>query len=319
MALQTTGSGGISAEFKTYYDRKLLLRTEPTLVHTKFGQKRGIPKNGGKIIEFRRFSNLSTATTALTEGALYSSLKDLTVTAITATIAQYGDAVGFSDIVTTVALDPLLDEAVDILAQQAGATIDEIVREVLAAGTTVQYANGKAGRTSIASGDVMTPAEVRIAALTLRLNRAQKIDGMYHAVIHPRTAYDLMNTSEWRDAQNYNRTGRIFDGSLGDLYGVRFWETDVAKVWTNASNGAGGAGNVDVFGSMVFGSNAYGIVDLSGHNLHTIYKALGSAGTADPLDQQQSFGWKVAFVAKILNDLFMVRVEHSASTANNAS
>jgi N4-gp56 family major capsid protein len=155
--------------------------------------------------------------------------------------------------------------------------------------------------------------------LQLKLNRARKINGFYQAIVHPRTAHDLMETSEWREAQNYGQTGRIFDGSLGTLYGVKFWESDKAKVFTNASSGAGGAGNIDIFATVILGQNAYAIVDLAGHNLKTYHKPLGSAGTADPVDQQQSMGWKVGFTAKILHDAFMIRVEHACSTANNAS
>lgn len=320
MALQTTGSAGLAPELKTYYDKRLLVRTESEgLIHAKFGQKRPIPKGEGKQVEFRRFSNLATATAPLTEGQLYTNLKDISVTSVTATIAQYGDAVGFSDLVSTTTIDPVLSETVDILGYQAAETLDELARAVLVAGTNVQYAAGRTQRTNIAAGDILTPTEVRLAALNLRLGRAKKINGMWHAIIHPRAAYDLMNTNEWRDAQNYNRTGRIFDGSLGDLYGVRFWESDKAMSWANASNGAGSTGNVDVFASLFFGADAYGIIDLAGHNLRSIYKPLGSAGTADPLEQQQTMGWKVAWGAKILNDAFMVRVEHACSTANNAS
>lgn len=297
---------------KTFYDKALLVRTVPNLIHTNFAQQRSIPMHGGKIIEFRRFSGLATATTPLSEGTP-PSLKDLTVTAITATVAQYGDAVGFSDLVSTTTIDPILSETVEILAEQAAQTIDEVVREVLVLGTSVRYANGKTARNQILAGDVLTPAEVRLAVLDLKLGRARKIGGFYQAMIHPRAAHDLMASSEWREAQNYGQTGRIFDGSLGTLYGVKFWESDVAKVYANAGSG----GTVDVFPSLFFGADAWGMVKLAGHNLQTYFKPKGSAGTADPIDQQQSLGWKVSFVAKILTDAFMLRLEHSTSTAAN--
>lgn len=318
MALQTTGSAGLSPEMKTFYDRTLLVRTMPNLIHTNFAQQRRIPMHGGKTIEFRRFSSLATAVTPLTEGTP-PSLKDLTVTAITATIGQYGDAVGFSDLVSTTTIDPLLTETTEILADQAAQTIDEVVREVLVLGTSVRYANGKTSRTTIVAADILTPAEIRLAVLDLKLNRARRINGFYQALVHPRAVHDLMNTTEWREAQNYHSSGRVFDGSLGTLYGVKFWESDVAKVYVNASNGAGAAGTIDVFATLFFGADAWGMVSLAGHNLQTYYKPKGSAGTADPIDQQQSLGWKVSFVAKILTDAFMLRLEHATSTANNAS
>jgi N4-gp56 family major capsid protein len=313
MALQTTGSAGLSPEMKTFYDRVLLRRTVPSLLYAQFGQKRPIPANGGKTIEFRKFSGLAVAKTALTEGQLYTNLKDITVTSTTATIAQYGDAVGFSDLVSTTTIDPVLTETTQILGEQSAETIDELVRDVLVAGTNVTYAGGRTSRGAVTASDVMSPAEVRKAVLLLKLARAPKINGKYHAIIHPRQAYDLINSTEWRDAQNYNRTGRIFDGSLGELYGVVFWETDKAPELLNQGAGS----TVDIYQAMFFGAEAYGIVDLAKHNLRTIYKALGSAGTADPLEQQQTMGWKVAFATKILQDMFLLRYETAASTAVN--
>lgn len=313
MALHTTGSAGLSPEMKTFYDRLLLKRTLPELLFAKFGQKKEIPKNGGKIIEFRKWAGLAVAKTPLTEGTLYPNLKDLTVTAITATIAQYGDAVGFSDLVLTTTIDDFLVEATEIQGEQSAETIDEVIRDVVVAGTNVAYAGGRASRVTLTAADVFTPAEVRKGVLGLKLNRAGKIGGKYHCIIHPRQEFDLIASQEWRDAQNYNKTGRIFDGSLGELYGVVFWVTDKVPELLNA----GAGGTVEVYQAMFFGSQAYGVVDLAKHNLRTITKQVGSSGSADALDQQGTHGWKCAFVAKILNDMFMLRYETAASTATN--
>lgn len=314
--LHTTGSAGLSAEMKTYYDRRLIARALPNLLFAKFGQKRGIPRRGGKIVEFRKFASLGVAKTTLTEGTPPDG-QTLSVSAITATVEQKGAYVAFSDLVATTTIDPILEETTDLLSEQAAETIDELIRDVLVTGTSVQYGDGSlANRAAIVAGSTLSVAAVRRAVLTLQLNRARKIDGAYHAIIHPRTAHDLQGTTEWINAQlNGERTGRVQDGSLGMLYGVKFWVTDKAPVVVN-----GGSGSVvDVYQSLFFGADAFGIVELAGHNLQTFYKPLGSAGTADPLNQNQTMGWKVTFGTKIISDEFMVRVEHSTSTANNAS
>lgn len=93
---QTTGTSTLSAEMKTFYDKTLLDNAEPQLVHDQFGQERNIPAHGGKTIEFRKFSSLAKATTALTEGVTPDG-KSLTVTSKTATVAQYGDYIVQSD------------------------------------------------------------------------------------------------------------------------------------------------------------------------------------------------------------------------------
>ena len=142
----------------------------------------------------------------------------------------------------------------------------------------------------------------------LTINRAKKINGYYQAIIHPRVAIDLQSTNEWVTANQYAQSGRQFDGSLGELYGVKFWVTDKAKVFTGL-----GEGGIDVYSTLFFGQNAYGVIALDGHSLKSFFKPLGSAGTADPVDQQQSMGWKVAFGAKILNEAYMLRYESAAS------
>ena len=324
MALQTTGSAGLSDEMKTFYDRMLLERTVPNLVHAKFGQTKRIPANGGRIIEWRKFSALSTATTPLVEGSLYTDLKDLTVTAITGTVAQYGDAVGFSDLVSVVAIDPILAETTKILAEQAAQTIDELIRDTLTStGTTVDYANAAANRAAVAANDDFANMDgagstqtggslrdLRLIALTLELNRARKIGGYWQVITHPRVMFDIQSTTEWREVQLYNQTNRIIDGSVGEIYGMKFWVTDVAKVFTGA-----GAAGIDVYTMLVFGQDAFGQVELSTGNLQTIYKPLGSAGTSDPLNQQQTMGWKVTFGTKILQQAFMLRYECAVSTS----
>jgi N4-gp56 family major capsid protein len=323
MALQTTTSSGLSAEMKTLYDRMLLERTVPNLLHAKFGQPKRIPQGSGRVIEWRTFAGLNTATDALVEGTLYTDLKDLTVTAITGTVAQYGDAVGMSDLVMTTTFDPLLAETTKILAEQASQTIDELVRDVLVAGTTVEYANTRANRGAVTATDTIAEmdgagsttaggslSDLRLIALTLELNRARRIGGYWQAITHPRVMFDIQATTEWREAQLYNQTNRIFDGSVGEIYGIKFWVTDVAKVF----EGEGDSG-IDVYSMLVFGQDAFGIVELGGHNLETIYKPLGSAGTADPLNQVATMAWKVTFGTRILQQAFMLRYECAVSTA----
>lgn len=89
-ALNKTTDGALSPEMKTFYDKTLITLASPYLVHDQFGQKRDIPQNGGKIIEFRKFSALPKALTPLTEGVTPSGNK-LNVSSVSASVEQYGD------------------------------------------------------------------------------------------------------------------------------------------------------------------------------------------------------------------------------------
>lgn len=306
MALETTST--LPTEIKTFYDRNLLERAVPRFVHGQFGQERPLSKSNGKTIEFRRFSNLAAATTALTEGTTPAG-SNLSVTAITATISQYGDFVTGSDMLDLTAIDPILTETTDIQGDQSGDTMDIIVREILNAGTNVQYANNRVSRVTVAATDVLTVLEVRKAVRTLKRANARPMgDGNYVAVVHPDTCFDLMGDSAWVNAAQYAGSGQIFAGEIGRIHGVRFVETTNAKKFAGA-----GAAGVDVFSTLFFGMNAYGIVPLEGQNLSTYFKPVGSSGSADPLNQRWSMGWKVAFTAQILNQTYMLRLEHGAT------
>jgi N4-gp56 family major capsid protein len=307
---QTTQTAGLSPTMQTYYDRKLLGRMLPNLVHRQFGQKRPMPKNNGKTANFRKFSSLAPATTPLTEGVTPNG-NNITITEVTATIAQYGDYVEHSDLVDLVAIDPVVDEMADVLGEQGAETIDAVTRDAISTGTNVQYANGRASRATVAAGDNLTVNEVRKAVRTLKRNKAKPIDGKdYVAIVEPGTTYDLQSDPKWEEAAKYAGSKQIFDGEIGRLYGVRFVETTEAKKFPGA-----GAGGVDVYSTLVIGKDAYGIIDISGSgNARMIIKPKGSAGAADPLNQRGTVGWKVeAYTAKILEQAAMVRIEHTVS------
>ena len=87
--INTTGAAGMSPEMKTYYDKNLIVNATPKLRHDQFAQKRPIPKNGGKIIEFRRYGTLPVITTALVEGVTPAG-QSVKVSTITSEVQQYG-------------------------------------------------------------------------------------------------------------------------------------------------------------------------------------------------------------------------------------
>jgi N4-gp56 family major capsid protein len=136
-----TTDTGLSDEMKTFYSDYLIDMAEPLLVHDQFGQKQPIPKNGGKTIEFRKYSPLAKALTPLTEGVTPNGQK-LNMSVIPATVAQYGGYVTLSDVLLLTAIDNNLLQATELLASQAGRTLDTVTREVLQGGTNVMYAQG---------------------------------------------------------------------------------------------------------------------------------------------------------------------------------
>ncbi len=310
---QTTLSGGLSDEMKTYYSDYLIDNAQPELVHDQFGQKHPIPKNGGKTIEFRKFLPLGKALTPIEEGKTPDG-QSLTVTKLEATVAQYGNYVTLSDLIQLTAIDNTLVETTKLLGAQAGMTLDTITREVLNGGTNVIYAGGKEARTALTADCKLTVDDIYKAARFLKAQNAPKIEGGYVAIIHPDVAYDLMRDEEWIDVHKYSATSEIFEGEIGKIGGVRFVETTEAKIFADA-----GASNRDVYSTLVLGANAYGVTELEGGGLQHIVKQLGSGGTSDPLNQRGTAGWKATKVAERLVESYMVRIESASSFESGAN
>ena len=314
--VMTTLTESLSAEMKVYYDDVLLDNAKPNLVHDQFGQKRPIPANRGKQIEFRRYKSLPKALTPLTEGVTPDP-NSLTVTTVTANVAQYGDWISLSDVLLLTAIDNNLVEAVQLLGDQAGRTLDTITRDIINGGTNVLYApNGTdavTSRAAIKATSLLTTQLVMKAAAILKGANAATYDNDYVAIVHPYVAYDLMQDEGWKDWHKYTSPENAYEGELGKIGRVRFVESTEAKIWANEGNG------VSVFSTLVIGKNAYGVTEVEGGGLETIVKQKGSAGTADPLDQRASAGWKAIKTAEILSDEFMVRIESSSSFSTAAA
>lgn len=396
-AVQTTLLAALSPEMKTFYDMTLIDEATAQLVHDQFGQKRPIPAGGGKTIEFRKFSQLPKALTPLTEGVTPSG-QDVTVTAITSTVAQYGDYIVSSDVLELTALDNIILENTKLLGKQAGLTLDTVTREIINAGTNVSYASAWSGTTEVAvtaRKGLDTTAKITVDAIQrvvakLRAQNAPTINGDYVGIIHPYIAYDLMRDPEWVDSHKYAVPENLYQGEIGKVGGVRFVQSTEAKIFKGAdlasdsrnlaingnvsanattavldggtfaanalagralliggnvyhvaSNtassgtatitlatgekfaaisdntvvypGEGGKDGIAVFSTLILGDGAYGVTEITGGGLQTIVKQKGSAGSADPLDQRSSVGWKAIKTAEILVDEYMVRLETASS------
>ena len=114
-----------------------------------------------------------------------------------------------------------------------------------------------------------------------------------------------MRDPAWIDAHKYAQPENLYEGELGEIGGVRFVQSTEAKVYT----GSGCPSGLAVFGSLFFGEGAYGVTEIEGGGLETIVKQKGSAGTADPLNQRSSVGWKALKTAELLIPNYLVRVE----------
>lgn len=330
MGLNTTSN--IAPAIQAYYDRNLLERAVPADIHGRFGQLRPIKMRSGNQIKFRRYEALTASTTPLVEGVTPSG-SSLSVTDVTATLAQYGDYVTITDMVDMTNQDPVLTEAGMVLGEQGGTTIDQVRRDVLVAGTNVIYTNGSARNTL---NTVLSSVSLRMAIRTLDRQNAKYVKDMitatngigttpirkaYIGLVHPDTVAQLEAIIGFIPVSEYSSAMKAEEDEVGSFKEIRFFKSTNCKVFLASgaavgSDGmisAGGVSN-DVYATLIIAANAYGVCPLSGQAMENIIKPLGSGGTADPLSQRCTSGWKATTTTKILNDAWMTRIEHTNLT-----
>lgn len=323
MTLTTTTT--LSSAMATYWSMDLMDRMVPLLVHTRYAKKGKIPRGRGKVMRVFRLQSLALNKVPLTEGSPPAG-KALAAGYIDIPIIQLGDFVNMTDVVQTQVFDPLLNDVSEALGEQAGGSVEAYTVDKLELGTNVQFANGKANRAALVAADKYTAAEGMIAVRTLKTAKVRPFpDGYFRALIHPYATHDLRLDPRWIDAAKYADPTRIESGEIGRLDQIIYIESTERPIYQDA----GTTGPVDVLTTLVFGPGAfacpsYEAEELGGDGtteaedaytipIKMIVKQLGSAGTLDPLDQQSTAGWKVSHQAQIIDDVRMVRVEHTSS------
>ncbi len=300
----------LPSQNKVFYDRTLLERLLPNLVFLEHGQKykRPIPKNEGATINFRRFNSLPVPSDSLVEGITPGG-RNLSIDQVIATVKQEGDFVLLTDLIDMVGIDPVVTETTELIAEQAAQTLETRVRDIIFNGTNVFYVGGGPARDDVAAADILTGTHIRRVRQIMARNNVKPVGGDYIGFIHPDTAFDLKGHSEWREPNLYVDVKNIINGEIGKLYGIRFVETTMCAIYEGQ-----GAGDIDVYGSLFVGADAYGVVDVAGGSKpEVIVKSKGSAGSADPLDQRSTVGWKALMTAVRLQELALVRIEHAVS------
>jgi N4-gp56 family major capsid protein len=307
---------GLTAPMQIFYDRVFLERAKTELRHDFGAQVKNVPMNSGKTVYFTRFTPLALATTALSEAANPSAV-DMTASTISAVLADYGNYTTVGSLYSMTSIEEGLREHVEIHGQNAGETIDRLIRTQLLAGATTAYVStvAVAHLTNIHTSDTLTGLEVRRVVRTLKKNKAPKFEGsMYRAIIGPDTAMDLMGNSEWLDAHRYTNADAIMRGVVGKLHGVEFVETNDQSLTLSAGFSTSANVVATVYDNFFFGKEAYGVVNLGSIRAPKVFvKTPGANSTDNPIDQFSTVGWKMPFVAKVLNADWIINLKTGAS------
>ncbi len=236
MALNTNTTQTASLQatsLKTWYDRTLLENMRPKLVHYEYAQKRPVPKNGGRTVDFRKWTPFGAVTSPLAEGIVPEG-QALSMTNLTATLESYGGYVAISDMVDMTSIDPVVNDAVELMADQGGLSVDTLIREELHRSTNVMYAGDATRRSQLAPTDKLTMALIRKAVRALKKAKAPRFSRggreFYIAIVGPDTVFDLQDDTTWQAVAEYQDKEKIFSGEIGRVFGVVFVETTEAKL-----------------------------------------------------------------------------------------
>lgn len=305
MAADTTLT--LTGEMMTFLEKTFLERSKAKQVHAEGAKKKVHSRNSGKTVTFNRYSPLAVATSALTE-ATNPSESNLTGATVSATVNEYGNWVKVSSKLYATSIDRAATEKTEVLAQNAGETIDTIVRNELASGATTQFAGGKASLSLVAASDVLSTTEIRKAVKTLKKNNAIVYsDGYFLGKVGPDTVYSLQaDNTTWVNVNTYkDQANGIYNGEVGKLFGVRFIEASSNQYFDED----GGASSADIYSNFIHGQEAFGVVDLSGEGMELKIKNSDKGDTSNPLDMFMTIGWKATFAAKTLNPDWIINIK----------
>ena len=314
---------------QTYFVRKLLMNARIYNYHERWADPVDLPQGEGRNIIVRRYAHLPIAG-QLSQGVpptgRVPTLDDFTVA-----LVQHGDFVALTDIARWTQKDPIVNKFTELIGLQIGYTIDTYIRNIIVNGTNVLFSNGTA-RTDVVT--ILDGNDLDRLQRSLWINGAEFVLGgnggssnvgtaptmpAYACIVHPRTVFTLQNIAGFKDASQYRGAA---EGEYGRYKSLAFFmATDPSSLGIGAAvtTGAGGnstvvtntSGVADIYHTLAIGKHAYHQVKLNGKSTTFHVKPMGSAGTADPLDQLSTIGAKHTGAGLITNQNWESRLEHA--------
>lgn len=275
----------------------------------------------GSSVRFTKHTELAEATAALTEATDVTPATIADDTPVDVTLVEQGNAVGVTARLRGTSFLPVDPIKANLIGYNAGVSMDSIVRAILEAGTNVYYTDSNTARTGIAANEILDQSdEVRKVVAKLRGASVPTFNGYYAGVIHPDVSYDFRGATgagNWRDPHVYSKPEEIWNGEMGAFEGVRFLESPRAPLFANASNGAGGAGTIDVYGTLIFGreslAKAYSLAAGFGPQPRLVV-----APVTDKLRRFTHVGWYHFVGYSIFRQESVRRIESASSIGVNA-
>lgn len=305
-----TTTSVITPAVNAYFNKLLLVRNKPKLIHGLFADRETLPGGIGKTIVWRRFAQLATATTEILEGVTPPG-KRLSKQDIRATVAQYMDFIHITDVMEFTSENKILNVGVSELNDQMFRTEDELIRNVIVStASSLTATKGPSTATSLNEGDIDTISnslQNLDAQPVTPLIRASVGQGTapvlpsYWALMHTALNKDLKTVTGFMNTSEYGNQGTVLESERGSVNEVRFLASSVAHKEGSASEAFPSTAGTYYY-IPILARHAYGVVSLEKANAKLIMHPRGSAGSMDPGNQRQTAAWKFMNVCRILND-----------------
>jgi N4-gp56 family major capsid protein len=314
MADVLTQTSSMSPEMQIFYDATFLETADLVRKYDSLAIKKTMPKNGGKMVQFVRTTHFSVVTAALTEGTNPTAV-GFSSENVTAEVKEHGFGTKITSLFELTTIDSGLTAKTKELGYHAGLSLDTVLRDVMVAGATAQYAGGKTNITDVNSSDTMSVTELRKVAKTLFDNAAPTWEnGMYRGVISSTAQYQLQGDTtvgNWVNVNIYNdgkNAELVKKGVLGRLMGIDLIPTNNSYSSATVGLGASNTGYWELFA----GKGAVAEIDIAGQGgNYIIHKKSGNEDTSNPLNMYSTLAWKVnAYAAKVLNSNWIIKVIH---------
>ena len=334
-----TRSEGLEAEFQQAIEVDFLEGHKANLPFEQFAEMSSVPLNSGTLSgTIYAVDHLDPIVIPLTEGKAPNP-HAITIRAKTITLEQYADWARITDVADKVSLHRVLSITARQQKYQSARTKTRLTRNALLAETSPRYASSVVRN---AEGKPQSETEVLdIEDLTenslLSVKEVQKViqwlkdndieplpGGDYVMMLHPDTEFDLSRDPEYTDMHNYTDATPLFKGEIGKIRGMRFvlsteavYVEDHKHTVTVEPEGEGEPTTKEVrykvYHHLAFGARAFSMLKLGDKDVEYIMKNLGSAGTADPLNQVATAGWKFFTAAGVNDDLAICNLMTRAS------
>ena len=188
----------------------------------------------GSSVVFSIYSDLAQATSTLSEASDVSSIALGNPSQVTVTLNEYGSAVTTTKKLNLTSFNDVDSALADIIAYNAADSIDNVVGQVLSAGTNVIYSAGPSGSAPTSSAgvlpvDTIGVTDIRNAVVSLRTNKAlPRMGELYAAYLHPRQSADLRaetGTGGFQELTKYVERTPFVAGAVGVIEGAFIVET----------------------------------------------------------------------------------------------